>query len=72
MMKKQLIQVRSKQTGKPVNIIKRVIRFESCGNFNPGFARYNGRQFLVKSDQGDLSDPFRANETYLTSLFIEE
>lgn len=71
-MKKQLIQVRSKQTGKTVNLIKRVINFESIGNFNPGFVRYNGRRFLVNSDEGDLSDPFRANESYLTSLFIEE
>lgn len=71
-MKKQLIQVRSKQTGKMVNLIKRVINFESIGNFNPGFVRYNSKQFLVNSDEGDLSDPFRANESYLTSLFIEE
>ena len=71
-MNKQLIYVRNKQTGKTVNIIKRVIKFESVGNFCPGYARYNGKQFLVKSDHGDLSDPFRANKTYLTSLYIEE
>ena len=26
---------------------------------------------LVKSDQGDLSDPFRREESYVQSLFIE-
>lgn len=71
-MTKQTIQVRNKQTGKTVNIIQRVLKFESIGNFNPAFARYNNKQFLVKSDHGDLSDPFRANESYLTSLYIEE
>jgi len=56
------------------NIIKTIQRkpwMESCGNFNPIFCRYQGKRYLVKSDEGDLSDPFRADESYLQTLYIE-
>ena len=52
--------------------IKRTLRAEAIGNFCPLFCAYNGRDYLVHSELGDLSDPFRAEESYLTSLFIEE
>lgn len=70
--KKHLIQVRSKGTNKVVNIIKRVITTEAVGNFCPSYVRYGNKMHLVKSDAGDLSDPFRADSSYLNSLFIEE
>ena len=69
---KHLIEVRNKLTGRTVNQIRRVIRFEQIGNFCPGFIRYSGKDHLVKSTEGDLSDPFRRNESYETSLYIEE
>ncbi|MEK6884337.1 MAG: hypothetical protein AABY22_32195 [Nanoarchaeota archaeon] len=51
--------------------IKRKIWAEAIGNFNPIFCRYLGKRTLVKSEIGDLSDPFRREENYLNSLFIE-
>ena len=70
---KQLIEVRSKALGgKVVNQIRRVIRFEQIGNFCPGFVRYSGKDHLVKSEAGDLSDPFRRTQDYAASLYIEE
>lgn len=70
---KQLIEVRSKAlNGQTVNQIRRVIRFEQIGNFCPGFVRYDGKDYLVKSESGDLSDPFRRTQDYATSLYIEE
>ena len=52
--------------------IRRVLRAESIGNFNPLFCRYeNNPRVLVHSDEGDVSDPFRRDVTYLKTLFIE-
>ena len=51
-------------------IIKRKLKFEAIGNFCPAFVTYKGKEYLVNSDKGDLSDPFRANESYLKSLYI--
>ncbi len=44
---------------------------ECIGNFNPMFCTYKGERMLVHSDSGDLSDPFRREESYLKTLFIE-
>jgi len=69
---KKSIQVREKGTGKIIETIRRVIRSESIGNFNPLFCTYNkNNRNLAKSDEGDISDPFRRDETYLETLFIE-
>ena len=55
-----------------VATIQRVLRSESIGNFCPVFCSYKGNnRHLVKSDAGDLTDPFRADESYAQSLFIE-
>ena len=51
-------------------IIKRKLKFEAIGNFCPAFVTYKGKEYLVNSDKGDLSDPFRVNESYLKSLYI--
>lgn len=52
--------------------IKRVLRAEQIGNFNPLFCRYaNNPRILVHSDEGDLSDPFRREQNYEKTLFIE-
>ena len=72
-MKKHTIQVR-KQVAPGMVIIKdirRVLRAEAIGNFNPIFCTYQGARYLVKSDEGDLSDPFRRDDSYLASLYIE-
>jgi len=66
-MKKIKIEVRS--NGK-IEIIFRVLRCEQIGNFCPIFCTYKGKRTLVFSDEGDLSDPFRRDETYTDSLFI--
>ena len=39
-------------------IIKRKLKFEAMGNFCPAFATYKGKEYLVSSEEGDLSDPF--------------
>ena len=44
---------------------------EQIGNFNPFFVRYKGKRTLLQSDEGDLSDPFRREESYAKSFFIE-
>jgi hypothetical protein len=71
-MKKYSIQVREKGTGKVIETIQRILRSEQIGNFCPMFCTYKGNtRCLVQSDAGDLSDPFRREESYETSLFIE-
>lgn len=69
------VQVRIKRgfrnPGVKLGTIKRVLRAEAIGNFNPIFCTYHGKKYLVSSLEGDLSDPFRARESYLDSLYIE-
>ena len=57
--------------GALIETIKRVLRAECIGNFNPIFCRYNNKQYLVQSGEGDLSDPFRREPSYLQHLYIE-
>ena len=75
-MKKQIIDVCKKgefygEPGPVVETIKRVLRAEAIGNFNPIFCTYKGQRALVQSRHGDLSDPFRREKNYLNSLYIE-
>jgi len=74
-MKKHSIEVRIKRhygnPGALMGIIKRVLRAEMIGNFNPIFCTYHGTKHLVKSMEGDLSDPFRRDASYLQTLYIE-
>lgn len=54
-----------------VGTVMRKLKTEQIGNFAPVFCTYNGNsRVLVHSDLGDLSDPFRANESYADKLFI--
>jgi hypothetical protein len=54
-----------------IDTIRRVLRAEAIGNFNPLFCRYaNNPRVLVHSDAGDLSDPFRRTAAYAETLFI--
>lgn len=82
MMKKYDIEVRKPITinetpAQLCHIIKRVLIAKQVGNFNPIYCRYKGKLYLVNSVEGDLSDPFRRDETYLTgnsprpNLYIE-
>jgi hypothetical protein len=66
---KHKIEVR--KDGVLIACIKRKIWAEQWGNFNPMFCRYQYKRCLVKSEEGDISDPFRREESYLTSLYIE-
>lgn len=51
--------------------VKRTLQAEQIGNFNPLFCRYaNNPRVLVHSEAGDLSDPFRRDESYTQTLFI--
>jgi hypothetical protein len=68
---KHTINVKLKQSGAVYKTIKRVLRMEAIGNFCPLFCTYLGKQRLVKSEEGDLSDPFRRTESYAQSFFIE-
>jgi hypothetical protein len=70
-MNKHTIQVKNKSNGVILNVIKRVLRSEAIGNFCPIFCTYLGKQYLVKSEEGDLSDPFRRQESYAQSFYIE-
>lgn len=69
--KAKKFQIEVRENGKTVGTINRVLTAESMGNWNPIFARYNKKAYLVHSDEGDLSDPFRRDETYLTTLYIK-
>jgi hypothetical protein len=79
-MKKQTIQVRVVpaeyslfNSSAPYTVketIQRVPWGEAIGNFNPIFCRYKGERTLVHSEEGDISDPFRREESYLKTLFI--
>jgi len=69
-MKKQTISVLD-AAGNTIKVIKRKLVFEQIGNFCPAFATYKGKPYLVNSTDGDLSDPFRREVSYLTSLFIK-
>ena len=51
-------------------VIHRTLIAPQMGNFNPLFCRYKGKTYLVKSLDGDLSDPFRREEEYARSLYI--
>ena len=74
-MEKVAIQVREEGTGyldpgPVIETIQRKVWVESIGNFIPVFCRYQNKIHLVHSLKGDLSDPFRADESYLDSLYI--
>lgn len=57
--------------GKEIKTISRVITSLPIGNFNPFFVTYNKKPYLLKSLSGDLSDPFRRNEDYAKTFYIE-
>ena len=57
--------------GPEIEKITRVIWAEAIGNFNPFFCRYHRKKYLLQSREGDLSDPFRREESYADSFFIE-
>ena len=58
--------------GDIVGRIQRVVRGEQIGNFNPFFCTYKGKKTLVKSRNGDISDPFRRDPSWLHNLFVEQ
>ena len=57
--------------GKVIGTFPKILKAEMIGNFNPIFCRHDRKKCLVKSEAGDLSDPFRREESYLKSLYIE-
>lgn len=67
-MKKYTIKVKERGD---IFYIKRKLFEKQVGNFNPIYCRYKNKMYLVKSEKGDLSDPMRRNDSYLTSLYIE-
>ena len=71
-MKKYAIQVRNGD-GTPMEIIHRVLRAESIGNFCPIFCRYrNKKRCLVESDELHVDDPMRCVESeHIGKLFIQ-
>ena len=79
-MKKHTIEVRNYNgkrysfpsvTPEILETVSRKLYAMACGNFNPVYCRYMGKTYLVHSEAGDLSDPFRAGESYLDTLFID-
>ena len=71
MRERYKIKVRD-ESGETIAEIKRVLRAEQIGNFNPIFCTYHGERYLVRSELGDLSDPFRRSSAYLAELYIIE
>jgi hypothetical protein len=68
------VHLKGEKFGEPgqfIETIRRVLRSEAIGNFNPIFCTYKGRKMLVHSKEGDISDPFRRDDSYLKSLYIE-
>ncbi len=51
--------------------ISRKLYVDSVGNFNRVACRYHGKTYIVHSEKGDIGDPFRADESYLTCLYID-
>jgi hypothetical protein len=74
-MIKHSIEVRVKgdylRPGRLIKTIRRKPWLEAIGNFNPMFCRYEGKVVRVNSLEGDISDPFRREESYLKTLYIE-
>ena len=70
-MKKYPVEVIFKPTGKAIARVSRRLHTEQIGNFSPIFCTFQGKSRLVKSRSGDLSDPFRREDSYLNSLYIE-
>jgi hypothetical protein len=79
-MKKQNIEVRNYNgkrfafpavTPEILGVVSRRIYSMSCGNFNPVYCRYQLKTYLVHSEAGDISDPFRSDSSYLKTLFID-
>ena len=72
---KYKIQVRKKVAGKLYfeawGYIWRVPWSEPIGNFNPMFCQFQNKRTLVQSEHGDLSDPFRRDESYAETLYVE-
>jgi hypothetical protein len=66
---KKSIQIRA--GGKVVSKANRKLYFQQIGNFNPAFCHFENKTYQIKSDAGDFSDPFRREENYLETLFIE-
>jgi hypothetical protein len=68
MKRKHIIEIRA--NGKPTGqTIKRALTARQVGNFNPLYCRYRSKTYLVKSDDGDVSDSFRRKDTY--KLYID-
>jgi len=68
------VHLKGEKFGEPgefIETIRRVLRAEAVGNFNPIYCTYRGKKMLVSSKKGDLSDPLRRDKTYLESLYIE-
>ena len=68
--KKKKYEIDVMLENKVVMTISRVLTARACGNFNPIYCRFNSAEYLVNSREGDLSDPFRREESHLNSLFI--
>jgi hypothetical protein len=68
---KKKYRIKVKRGGQVIEEVQRVLWAEAIGNFNPLFCRYKGKRTLVQSEEGNISDPFRRRESYLTSLYIE-
>jgi hypothetical protein len=54
-----------------LGVVSRCLYARACGNFNPVYCRYQRNTYLVHSEAGDISDPFRADSSYLDTLFID-
>ncbi|HYG53554.1 MAG TPA: hypothetical protein VD905_21850 [Flavobacteriales bacterium] len=70
-MKQKKFNIQVRRGNEIIGTIKRQLRAEQIGNFNPLFCTFKGERKLVQSDQGNLSDPFRREDSYAESLFIK-
>jgi CRISPR/Cas system-associated exonuclease Cas4 (RecB family) len=79
-MKKQNVEIRNYNgkryafpaiTPNILGVVSRRLYSMAYGNFNPVYCRYQRNTYLVHSEAGDISDHFRADSSYLETLFID-
>jgi hypothetical protein len=64
----------SGQFRKMGEVIKQIhvpLKAEQTGNFSFIYCIYKRKKYWVESELGDIADPFRRTEEYLSKLYIE-
>jgi hypothetical protein len=57
--------------GEVIEQIQVPLKAEQTGNFSFIYCIHKRKKYWVNSELGDISDPFRRTEEYLSKLYIE-